>query len=113
MKNLNIPAMNRLESRFTASAQLKAQQQNSVIANDVLKFIVSTHFISDIQSLELPDLWHVMKYDVLRKDENFGMQVQKNLIEEKNTRSRQLEGEQSTIQWTCRSIIVRTVFDGN
>lgn len=113
VRSLNIPAMDRLEPRFTVPARLRAQQQGSVSAHDVLKFIVSTHPIPGIQSLELPDLWHIMEHGVPREDEKFGVQVQKNLIEEKSTGSGQLGGEKPMIKWTCRSIIVRTVFDGN
>lgn len=98
VKNFNISIMNRLESRFTISTQFRAQQQNSIIANDVFKFIVNTHFIFDIQNLKLPDFWHVIKYDVFRKDENFEIQMQKNLIEKKSTKSEQLKGKKSTIQ---------------
>lgn len=97
----------------STSARLRAQQQGSVNADDLLKFIVSTHLIPGIQSLELLDLWHVMEHGVPREDEDFGVQMQKNLVEEKSKGSEQLAGEKPMIKWTCRSIIVRTVFDGN
>lgn len=56
VKSLNIPGTDRLEPRFTVSERLKAQEQGSISADDVLKFIVSTQPITGIQSLELPDL---------------------------------------------------------
>ena len=112
VKSLNIPGMVRLSVSFTVPARIRAQQQDSVSADDVLKFIVSTHPITGIQSLELPDLWHIMKYDVSREDEKFEVQVQKNLVE-KSTGSGQLGGEKPMTKWTCRSIVIRTVFDGN
>lgn len=109
------PGTDRLEARVTVPARLRAQQQGSVGAEDVLKFIVSTYPIRGIKSLELPDLWNAVEHDVAAvrsADETFGAPMQKSLME-KSKGPGQLGGENPMIKWACRSIIIRTVLEAN
>lgn len=112
VKSITPSGLDRLKPRFTVPARLRAQQQGSVSANDVLKFIISTHPIHGTESLELPDLWDAVEHAVRSADETFGAGMETSLVE-KSTRPGQARGEKPMIRWTYRSIIVCTVFDGN
>ena len=107
--------VDRLAPRMTVPPRLRAQQQGSVGAEDILKFIVSTYPVRGTKSMELPDLWEAVKHDVAAvrsADETFGAPVQKSLVE-KSKGPGQLGGEETMTRWACRIITIRTVLEAS
>ena len=84
MSDIAPPGVVRLAPRVTVPARLRAQQQGSVGAEDMLKFIVSTCPVYGTKSLELPDLWDAVEHGaatIRSADETFAESVQKSLVE--------------------------------
>ena len=115
MSDIAPPGVVRLAPRVTVPERLRAQQQGSVGAEDMLKFIVSTYPVYGTKSLELPDLWDAVEHGaatIRSADETFAASVQKSLVE-KSKGPGQLGGEKKMIKWACRSITIRTVLEAS
>lgn len=115
MSHITPPGVDRLALRVTVPQRLREQQQGSVGAEDMLKFIVSTCPVRGTKSMELPDLWDAVGHGaaaVRSADETFGAPVQKSLVEESKG-PEQSGGEKPMIKWACRTITIRTVFEAN
>ncbi len=103
----------RLAPRVTVPPQLREQQQGSVSAEDILKFIVSTYPVRGTKSMELPDLWYAVEHNVAAvrsADETFGAPVQESLVERCDGPGH-LGDKRKMIKWACRSITIRTVLE--
>ena len=115
MSDIAPPGVVRLAPRVTVPARLRAQQQGSVGAEDMLKFIVSTYPVRGTKTLELPDLWDAVEHGaatIRSADETFAASVQKSLVE-KSKGPGQLGGEKTMMKWACRSITTRTVLEAS
>ena len=113
MSSIAPPGVVRLVPRVTVPARLRSQQQGSVSAEDILKFIVSTYPVRGTKSMELPDLWDAVEHNmaaVRAGDETFGASVQKSLVE-KSKGPGQPGGDKTMIKWACQSVTIRTVLE--
>jgi len=93
--------------------RLREQQQGSVGAEDMLKFIVSTDTFRGTKSMELLDIWAAVDPNgaaARSADETFGALVQKSLVE-KSEGPEQLGGEKTMRKWACRNITTRTILE--
>ena len=100
----------RLKPHMTVLTRLMKQQCDR-IAEDVLKFFVSTCPVYGTNAMELPDLWDAVERDATTigsADEAFGALMRKTLVEESEGTGR-LRGETKMARWACRSITIRTV----
>ena len=103
----------RFSPRVKVPARLRAQQQDPIGAEDVLKFIVSTSPVRGTNSMELPDLWDAVEHGkaaVRSADETFGAPVQKSLVENSEGPA-QAGGEKPMIRWACQNITIRTILE--
>ena len=115
MSNIAPPGVVRLVPRVTVPARLRSQQQGSVSAEDILKFIVSTYPVRGTNGMELPDLWDAVEQNVAAVrsgDEKFGASVQKSLLA-KSKGPGQPGGDKTMIRWACQNVTIRTVLETN
>ena len=108
------PTAIRLQPRMTVPKRLIGQQQGSVSAEDLLKFIVSTCPIRGTKSMELPDLWDAVegKPAAVRSDDDaFGVTIQESLVHVSDDFKQ--EAQETTIKWACQNVTILTVIEAS
>ena len=86
----------------------RIKDRGAIRATDVLKFIVSTSPISGVSSMELPELWDQVSAGTDAADGAFGSLAQESFVDGR-PRLLSSRGEESSVRWACRSIMIDVV----